>query len=123
MTKDQLNIDQLAALITEKKVRPDKKSYTSLLIEGGDEAICRKVGEEAVEVVIAAFVDTKKSSKKTKSDLVGEVCDLFYHSLVLLSAHDIELSEIYAEFSRRNSVKTDKKIKKKWVLQHSHNQH
>ena len=113
MTKNQLNFEELFALIAEKKKQKDKNSYTSLLLNGGDEAICRKVGEEAIEVVIAAFVNSKKSSKKTREELVGEVCDLFYHSLVLLASHDIELSEIFAEFSRRNSVKTDKKIKKK----------
>lgn len=101
----QLNIEELFALIAEKKSQKNKNSYTSTLLEGGDEIICRKVGEEAVEVVIAAFIDSKKSNKKTKSDLAGEVCDLFYHSLVLLAAHDIELSEIYAEFNRRHKIK------------------
>lgn len=104
MAKNQLNIEELFALIAEKKLKEDKKSYTSFLLEKGNDAICRKVGEEAIEVIIAAFAN-KKSSKKTREELVGEVCDLFYHSLVLLAAHDINLSEIFAEFERRNKVR------------------
>lgn len=113
MTKKQLTIDELFNLIEKKKGKKDQKSYTSQLFQAGDDLICRKVGEEAVEVIIAAFSDSKKSNKKTKSELVGEICDLYYHTLALQAQHNISLEEIYSEFQRRRQIKTDSKTKVK----------
>lgn len=72
------------------------------MAKNGIEKITRKIGEEALEVVIGAFVNEKNKTEKTKNELVGEVCDLFYHTLVLLAAEGIELSDIFAEFKKRN---------------------
>lgn len=105
MLKNQLKIEELFALIKEKIAAKENNSYTSKLATSGLELIARKVGEEAVEVIVAAFAFEKKSSKKTRQELVGEVCDLFYHSLVMLAAQGIELEEITQEFAKRNQQK------------------
>lgn len=104
MTKN-LTIEELFTNLKQRAVSNDKNSYTCALINGGVEKITRKVGEEAVEVVIAAFLNDKEKSAKNRQDLVGEVCDLFYHSLVLLASQDIELDEVLAELTKRNQQK------------------
>lgn len=96
------SLDQLFSITKEKISTKEKNSYTYELAKGGVEKITRKVGEEAVEVVIAAFLNDKNNSKKTRSDLIGEVCDLYYHSLVLLAQQKIEFSEIIKELNKRN---------------------
>ena len=96
------NLDQLFLLIKEKINSQEKNSYTYELAKGGVEKITRKVGEEAVEVVIAAFLNDRHNNQKTREDLIGEVCDLFYHNLVLLAEQKIEFSEIIAELNKRN---------------------
>ncbi len=105
MTKNHLTLEELSSLITDKINRKEKNSYSYELAKSGVEKITRKIGEEAVEVIVAAFINKNKSSKKTRQELIGEVCDLFYHSLVLLAAQDIEFSEILKEFNRRNNKK------------------
>ncbi len=105
MPKNQITLEDLSALTVDKIKRKEKNSYTYELHKAGIEKITRKIGEEALEVVIAAFLHQKKSSKKTREDLIGEVCDLFYHSLVLLASQEIDFSEILKELNRRNSKK------------------
>ncbi len=105
MSKNQLKIEELFSLIKEKIAAKETNSYTSKLVESGLELIARKVGEEAVEVIVAAFAHEKKSNEKTRQELVGEVCDLYYHSLVLLASQGIELEEISQEFAKRNQNK------------------
>ena len=75
------------------------------LANGGVEKITRKVGEEAIEVVIAAFLNDQQKSDKTREELVGEICDLIFHSLVLTAQQKIDFSEISAELTRRNNLK------------------
>jgi len=105
MTEKNLTIEELFALLKQRAAAGDKNSYTVDLIKGGVEKITRKVGEEAVEVVIAAFLNDKHKSQKTRDDLIGEVCDLFYHNLVLLAAQNIELDEVLSELTKRNNQK------------------
>lgn len=102
MTKNLLTLEELSALISDKIERQEKNSYSYELAKGGVEKIARKVGEEALEVVIAGFINERSESEKSRQELIGEVCDLFYHSLVLLAAQKIEFSEILEEFTRRN---------------------
>ena len=105
MPKNQLTLEELSTIITEKISKKEKNSYSYELAKKGVEKITRKVGEEALEVVIAAFVNEKNKSIKSREDLIGEVCDLFYHNLVLLASQEIEFSEILSELTRRNNHK------------------
>jgi phosphoribosyl-ATP pyrophosphohydrolase len=100
-----LSLDELFSLIKNKIAAKEKNSYTYEIAKGGAEKITRKVGEEAVEVVIAAFMNEQKNNKETRQDLIGEVSDLFYHTLVLLASQNIELDEILQELNKRNQSK------------------
>jgi len=110
MSKKQFSLEELSTLIKTKIRTKEKNSYSARLAAEGVEKITRKIGEEALEVVIAAFINDKNPNKKNRQELVGEVCDLFFHTLVLLSATDIDLEEILAELNKRNQKKPQKKI-------------
>lgn len=99
---NQLNLNDLLQIIDQRVNEKDESSYSYKIVKEGIEKAARKVGEEAVEVVIAAFVNEKKRDKKSREELVGELCDLFFHSLLLMKTQDIKLEEIFAEFKKRN---------------------
>ncbi len=105
MPKNQLTLEELFALIQDKISKKEEGSYSYELTKKGVEKITRKVGEEALEVVIAAFINDRNPSTKSREELIGEVCDLFYHNLVLLASQQIEFSEILAELTKRNQSK------------------
>jgi phosphoribosyl-ATP pyrophosphohydrolase/phosphoribosyl-AMP cyclohydrolase len=84
----------LEAVVQDRKVNPQPGSYTCELFEAGLPRILRKVGEEAVETIIAA-------QSEGDERLVSELADLVYHSLVLLAARDLGWAEVEAELARR----------------------
>ncbi|MBE6741913.1 MAG: phosphoribosyl-ATP diphosphatase [Ruminococcaceae bacterium] len=69
-------------------------SYTGYLFEQGIDKILKKIGEESSEVIIAA-----KNAKN--EDTVGEICDLLYHTLVLMAYQGISIEDVEAELDRR----------------------
>ncbi|MBP7898955.1 bifunctional phosphoribosyl-AMP cyclohydrolase/phosphoribosyl-ATP diphosphatase HisIE [Candidatus Gracilibacteria bacterium] len=87
-------LTKLQAIIFKRKKEMPKGSYTTELFESGLARITQKVGEEAIEVVIAAN-DTKKK-------LVSESADLLYHLLVLLAQKGTSIEEVTTELSRRH---------------------
>lgn len=87
-------LDALYGVIRDRKANPSDSSYTVSLLRRGIDTILKKLGEEAVEVVIAG-----KGGKR--DEIVYETADLLYHLLVLLGHYDIEPEEIYAELRRR----------------------
>lgn len=80
-------IDQLRAIIKDRKNNPSDKSYTASLFAKGINKIAQKVGEEAVEIVIEAKDDNKEL-------FLGEAADLLFHYLILLEAKGYELDEV-----------------------------
>jgi len=84
----------LEAVIQDRKANPQPGSYTCELFEGGLPRILRKVGEEAVEIIIAA-------QSEGDDRLVSELADLTYHALVLLAARDLAWADVEAELARR----------------------
>jgi len=86
-------LDELFAVILDRNLNPTPGSYTVTLLSDVDEAL-KKVGEEAVEVVLAG---------KGQSDerLISEAADLIYHLMVLLVARGLTLDEVRAELARR----------------------
>jgi phosphoribosyl-ATP pyrophosphohydrolase/phosphoribosyl-AMP cyclohydrolase len=84
----------LFATILNRQTNPRPGSYTAHLLEAGEDEILKKVGEEAVEVILAA---------KGQGDerLVAEMADLLYHLLVLLAARGLTLADVEAELDRR----------------------
>lgn len=90
---DMLN--QLEAIIQDRKVHPKEGSYTNVLFDKGRNKITQKVGEEAVEVVVASLGEGREEQ-------IGELADLFYHTLVLMADLDITLDDIRNKLSVRH---------------------
>ncbi|PHR85358.1 MAG: bifunctional phosphoribosyl-AMP cyclohydrolase/phosphoribosyl-ATP diphosphatase [Colwellia sp.] len=88
-------LSQLEQVIASKKGDDPKESYTAHLFSRGTTKMAQKVGEEGVEVALAAVAETKE-------DLLGECADLFYHTLVLLADQKIKLSEVMAVLQQRH---------------------
>ena len=86
---------RLQRILTEYKNNPEDGSYTSFLFAKGVDRIGKKVGEEAVELVIASKNDNQET-------VVHEAADLLYHVMVLLNAKGVTLSEVCAELCKRN---------------------
>ena len=86
---------RLEAIIGDRKRHPRPGSYTNRLLSEPSHA-AQKVGEEASEVIVAALAQTDER-------LVEEMADLVYHSLVLLSTHDLAWSDVLAELERRHA--------------------
>lgn len=74
---------------------PEEGSYTNYLLIRGIDKIAKKVGEEAVELVIAA-------KNANKEETIDEAGDFLYHMMVLLAAKGVKLSEVGAELCKRN---------------------
>jgi len=89
-------LSQLEQVIASRKGDDPKESYTAHLFSRGTTKMAQKVGEEGVEVALAAVAETKE-------DLLGECADLFYHTLVLLADQKIELSEVMAVLQQRHN--------------------
>jgi phosphoribosyl-ATP pyrophosphohydrolase len=91
-------LQELFVIIKERQAHPREGSYTAHLLAGGQDVILKKVGEEAMEVILAA---------KGQGDqrIVEEVADLFYHTLVLLAQCGLSLDDIEAELHRRHISK------------------
>jgi phosphoribosyl-ATP pyrophosphohydrolase len=86
---------KLFEIVEDRKNLPVEGSYTSELLNGGYEKTAQKVGEEAVEVVIAA---SKEGNQRT----IEESADLIYHLFVLLVQQGISLAEVENELERRH---------------------
>ena len=87
-------LDRLDALIRERKANPPAGSYTASLFAKGEDEIVKKVGEEAIEVIVAA-------KGQGRERIVSEASDLVYHLLVLLAEKNIAWAEVEAELQRR----------------------
>ena len=87
-------IRELEATLRERAGRPPAESYTALLLAAGEDEIVKKVGEEAIEVILAV---------KGQGDerLVSETADLVYHLLVLLQSRGLDWAAVEAELARR----------------------
>lgn len=90
-----MSIQWLFDVIASRRRNPVDTSYTSILFAGGLPKIAQKVGEEAVEVVVAALAQDDRR-------LIEEVADLTYHTLVLIAARGLTIDEILAELERRH---------------------
>ena len=87
-------LDTLFATILDRQANPRPGSYTAHLLDAGEDEILKKVGEEAMEVILAAKGQGDKR-------LVSEMADLFYHVLVLLAARGLTPADVEAELMRR----------------------
>ena len=90
-------LNRLEQVIAERKTASPDTSYVAKLNAAGIEKIAQKLGEEAVETVIAALSGGRE-------EVVGEAADLIFHLLVLLQARRITLEEVMAELDRREGT-------------------
>ena len=87
-------LQQVYDVIADRKAHPQEGSYTNYLLDKGVEKICKKVGEEASETIIAAV-------KGSREEVTYEAADLMYHLLVLLFQQGITPAEVWTELDRR----------------------
>ena len=96
-------MDELAEVLAARKGEDPDKSYVASLHQAGLNKILEKVGEEATETVVAGK-DAADGSLKHRENLVKEVADLWFHSMVLLSHLDLSHADVLDELSRRFGV-------------------
>ena len=89
-------LEQLETIIAERGRSADGDSWTARLFSAGIEKASQKLGEEAVETVIAAV-------GRDREALIGESADLLYHWLVVLALSGVSLSDVLSELERRTS--------------------
>jgi phosphoribosyl-ATP pyrophosphohydrolase len=89
---------ELETIIHDRKANPVEGSYTNTLLDKGVNKIAQKVGEEATEVIVAAL-------GQGREEQIGELSDLFYHTLVLMAQLGLSLDDVEAELRRRHQAR------------------
>ena len=92
-------LDRIERIVAERKASPPAGSYVAGLLAKGEAAVCRKIGEEAVEVVTAAL------GGEGDRRVVEEVADLWFHTMVLLGERSIPLRDVLEELARRHAAR------------------
>ena len=93
-----MNLAELFEIVQARRQAAPPGSYTAQLFAAGEDEIVKKVGEEAIEVILAA-------KGQGDSRLIEEVADLYYHSLVLLARRGLTLADVEAELGRRHAAR------------------
>jgi len=106
------SLERLWTTIAERAVSRPDGSYTTRLLDGGVDAVGRKVTEEATEVLLAARDDaeaerTGADRVPTKAALAGEAADLLYHALVLLAERGLQPRALLEVLDARRAPPTD----------------
>lgn len=94
VSSDTFTLGDLETIIAHRASADEGSSYTRSLLGKGVAKCAQKLGEEAVETVIAAVHGPRE-------EVVSEAADLLYHLLVVLKARDVALGEVHAELARR----------------------
>ena len=89
-----LILDRIYDVILDRKRSPKRNSYVSLLLKSGRDRILKKIGEESGELIIG-------SKNNRASEIIWEVADLWFHTLVLMGHHNIAPADIYQELRKR----------------------
>ena len=87
-------LSEVFKVIRDRVIHPVEDSYTCKLLAGGDNKILKKIGEESAEVVMACKDDDSEA-------IASEVADLFYHTLVALAHHKVDLRDVYRQLDKR----------------------
>jgi phosphoribosyl-ATP pyrophosphohydrolase len=115
------SLQRLAQIIETRKVAnggdPDT-SYVARLLHKGPDAFLKKIGEEATETVMAAKdIDYGGETLELRAKLVGEVADLWFHSMIALSHYGLSPADVVAELERREGTSgIEEKALRKAVL-------
>jgi phosphoribosyl-ATP pyrophosphohydrolase len=90
-------LERIAATIAERKGSDAARSYVAGLLAGGEDAVLKKIGEEATETILAA-------KGGDRLHLVRETADLWFHCMVLLARHGLGPGDVLAELHRREGI-------------------
>jgi phosphoribosyl-ATP pyrophosphohydrolase len=90
-------LERIAATINERKDADPAKSYVAQLFAKGEDAMLKKIGEEATETVLAAKAGDRLA-------LVRETADLWFHSMIVLARHGLGPADVLAEMHRREGI-------------------
>jgi len=96
-------IDELTEILEQRKAASAKKSYVANLHAQGINKILEKVGEEAIETIIAAK-DHDKAIDQSKEAVIHETADLWFHTMVMLSHLDLEPRKVLEELEKRFNI-------------------
>lgn len=88
-------LNELYAVVADRKVNPEEGSYTCYLFEKGLDKILKKVGEECAETIIAA-------KNGDNEELKNEISDLLYHLVVMMNERGLEVSAVLGELDARS---------------------
>jgi len=94
---DDDTLRRLGSTIAARKGADPGKSYVARLFEKGEDAILKKIGEEATETVMAA-------KDGARDRIVAETADLWFHTLVMLAHYDLTPGDVLAELERREGI-------------------
>jgi len=92
-------LERLEQIVADRKAQAPAGSYVASLLAKGEAAVCRKVGEEAIEVIAAAL------GGEGDRRVVEEIADLWFHTVVLLGERGISLGEVLKELARRHAAR------------------
>ena len=102
------SLQRLAQIIESRKPAnggDPGTSYVARLLHRGPDAFLKKIGEEATETVMAAKdIDHGGATAELKAKLVGEVADLWFHSLIALAHYGLQPADVIAELERREGT-------------------
>ena len=101
MKESEMSLEKLYEIIVDRKTNMPEKSYVASLFKKGPDRIAQKVGEEGVEVSLAAIRTAITGEGQQR--VVEEVADLWFHSLVLLASFGIPPTVILNELAKRNA--------------------
>lgn len=90
-------LERIAATIEERKRADPGSSYVAKLLSGPEDALLKKIGEEATEAVLAA-------KGGDRLHLVRETADLWFHSMIVLARHGLGPGDVLAEMHRREGI-------------------
>jgi len=100
MSQDNMSLDilkRLAETLETRKQASPESSYVARLFSKGEDAILKKIGEEATEVILA-------SKAGDRSHLIYETADLWFHCMVLLAQHGLSAEDVLSELARREGL-------------------
>lgn len=95
---DPIGLNELAGLIKQRREEAKEGSYTTYLFQEGLDKMLKKVGEETSEVIIGA-------KNHAHDEMVWEIADLTYHTLVLMELMGVSVADIKEELAKRHNVK------------------
>jgi phosphoribosyl-ATP pyrophosphohydrolase len=92
-------LETLECVIAQRRKDAPEGSYTARLVAGGVKEVAQKVGEEAIELALAAVGEDR-------ARVTSEAADLLYHALLLLNVRGVALAEVVVELERRHTSRS-----------------